>query len=87
VFDIQESRSKVPALKINLNSKQPPQPHAFFEVSHSVKNTKNKSFLNNVDGKACVICILLPLRLRYAYESDVGTEVPKLNCPRFSFHS
>ncbi len=37
MFDAQESRSKVPALKINLNSKQPPQPHAFFEVSNSVK--------------------------------------------------
>jgi hypothetical protein len=37
---VQESRSKVPALKINLNSKQPPQPHAFFEVSHTVKYKK-----------------------------------------------
>jgi hypothetical protein len=45
VFDVQESRSKVPALKINLNSKQPPQPHAFFEVSHSIKNTKRSHFI------------------------------------------
>jgi hypothetical protein len=45
VFDVQESRSKVPALKINLNSKQPPQPHAFFEVSHSVKKTERSHFI------------------------------------------
>ncbi len=47
MFDVQESRSKVPALKINLNSKQPPQPHAFFEVSHTVKIQKISHFLNN----------------------------------------